>query len=91
MYALKKNNESHEIPLSSKTTVHLKPGDVISYRTSGGGGYGDPYKRDSLAVLHDVVQGKISIARARDRYGVEIDVKSKIINKNATEELRDGH
>ena len=91
VYALKKNNESHEIPLSSKTTVHLKPGDVISYRTSGGGGYGDPYKRDSLAVLHDVVQGKISIARARDRYGVEIDVKSKIINKNATEELRDGH
>jgi N-methylhydantoinase B len=28
--------------LGSKTTVELRPGDVISYRTAGGGGYGSP-------------------------------------------------
>ena len=32
--------------LSSKTTLELGPGDVISVRTCGGGGYGRPEERD---------------------------------------------
>jgi N-methylhydantoinase B len=88
VYALIKNeNEEH---LSSKTTVALQPGEVISYRTSGGGGYGSPFKRDPQVVLADVLQGKISPERARDRYGVEIDIDAQQVNEEATKELRSG-
>jgi N-methylhydantoinase B len=80
--------------LSSKTTVQLLPGDVISYRTSGGGGYGDPFARDPIRVLYDVAQLKISVERARDRYGVVVDFAqgpgTGKINEPATQELRRG-
>jgi N-methylhydantoinase B len=80
--------------LSSKTTVQLLPGDVISYRTSGGGGYGDPFARDPIRVLYDVAQLKISVERARDRYGVVVDFaqgpETGKINEPATQELRRG-
>jgi N-methylhydantoinase B len=59
--------------LSSKSTIELKPGDVISYRTCGGGGYGPIAERDPQAVLRDVREGKVSLARARAVYGVAID------------------
>lgn len=58
--------------LSSKVTVELRPEDVISYRTCGGGGFGEPHERDPEAVLADVRAGKVSRARAREVYGVEV-------------------
>jgi len=33
------------------------PGTLISHRTGGGGGYGDPAKRDPEAVRADVTEG----------------------------------
>ena len=88
VYALIKNNvEQH---LSSKTTLQLDPGDVISYRTSGGGGYGPAFNRDPQAILDDVLQGKISINRARERYGVEISLSSQKVDMASTEDLRRG-
>jgi N-methylhydantoinase B len=84
---IKDGNEEH---LSSKTTVQLQPGEIISYRTSGGGGYGSPFKRDPQAIFEDVSQGKISHDRARERYGVEIDPETNQINEKATTELRSG-
>jgi N-methylhydantoinase B len=60
-----------ETRLVSKSTIDLVPGDVISVRTCGGGGYGDPRERDRELVLRDVRQGKVSAARARDVYGLE--------------------
>jgi len=88
VYALIKNGAEER--LSSKTTVQLQPGEVISYRTSGGGGYGAPYKRDPGAVLADVLQGKISAERARERYGVVVDSITQQVDDLATEELRSG-
>ena len=88
VYALIKNNvEQH---LSSKTTLQLKPGDVISYRTSGGGGYGQAFNRDPEAILNDVLQGKISTNRARKHYGVEINLSSQQVDMTITEDLRRG-
>jgi len=88
VYALIKNNvEQH---LSSKTTLQLDPGDMISYRTSGGGGYGPAFNRDPQAILDDVLQGKISINRARERYGVEINLSSQKVDMATTEDLRRG-
>ncbi|MCA1553745.1 MAG: hydantoinase B/oxoprolinase family protein, partial [Chloroflexi bacterium] len=65
------NPDGEATQLSSKTTLELKPGDVISYRTCGGGGYGDPRERDPQLVRRDVCEGKVSVERAKAVYGVE--------------------
>jgi N-methylhydantoinase B len=39
----------------------------------GGGGYGDPAKRDPDAVKRDVRLGLVSAAQAKAAYGVEGD------------------
>ncbi len=68
--------------------MHLDPGDVISYRTCGGGGYGPPVERDPAQVLDDFIVGKISLNRALDAYKVVILPDSKSIDFQATNELR---
>ena len=60
-------------PLSSKSTTELDPGDVVSVRTPGGGGYGPPTERDPEAVLADVRDGKVSVEKAREAYGLDVD------------------
>ena len=52
-----------ERELNPKSTVDLLAGDVVSYRTCGGGGYGPAAERDPERVLRDVLEGKVS-ARA---------------------------
>ncbi|MEZ4624581.1 MAG: hypothetical protein R2843_07275 [Thermomicrobiales bacterium] len=47
-------------------------GDLVTVRSPGGGGYGDPHKRDPQAVLDDVKFGLVSIDSARNDYGVAI-------------------
>jgi N-methylhydantoinase B len=66
------NPDTDPVVLNSKSTHELKPNDVVSYRTCGGGGYGDPRERDPQAVLKDVREGKISPERARKVYGVDV-------------------
>jgi N-methylhydantoinase B len=58
-----------EMRLSAKTTLEVEPGDTISYRTCGGGGYGPPEERDPERIARDVREGKVSAERAREVYG----------------------
>jgi N-methylhydantoinase B len=58
-----------ETRLPAKTTLDVQPGDTISYRTCGGGGYGPPEERDPARVERDVREGKVSAERAREVYG----------------------
>ncbi len=78
----------HPRSLSSKVTVQLDPGDVISYRTSGGGGFGDPAEREPARVLSDVRAGKVSVARARDVYRVAIVPNGLTVDEAGTAGLR---
>jgi len=75
-----------ETRLLSKTTLDLVPGDVISVRTCGGGGYGPPAEREPKLVLRDVLEGKVSAERAHDVYRVA--VTDRQLDLAATEELR---
>jgi N-methylhydantoinase B len=75
-----------ETRLSSKTTLDLVPGDVISVRTCGGGGYGPPEEREPERVLRDVLEGKVDPERARDVYRVAI--ADRRIDEARTKELR---
>lgn len=45
-------------------------GDVVSYYSPTGAGYGDPLDREPWRVLDDVLDGFISVDHARDDYGV---------------------
>jgi N-methylhydantoinase B len=75
-----------ETRLPSKTTLDLVPGDVISVRTCGGGGYGPPEEREPEAVLRDVLEGKIDAERAREVYRVA--VVDRRLDLEQTEALR---
>lgn len=49
---------------------YLAPGEVLSMHWQGGGGYGDPLRRDPDAVAVDVRNGKITQAAGEEIYGV---------------------
>jgi N-methylhydantoinase B len=57
--------------LRTKHAYELRAGDVLSVRTSGGGGQGDPSARDRALVARDLRLGYITPEHARDAYAVE--------------------
>lgn len=59
--------------LPGKSTHDLPTGSVVSLRTPGPGGYGDPADRDDDAVAHDVRLEKLTPEAARRLYGVAVD------------------
>ena len=85
-YILNPDNEPIELP--SKVTIELKPGNVVSYRTCGGGGYGPPEEREPPRVLRDVREGKVSLERARRLYRVAINADRWQVDEAGTAKLR---
>jgi len=67
-----------------------RPGDVIEFDSAGGGGYGDPLLRDPQAVEADVVNGYVSIEKAREDYGVVIDPTTLKVDAAVTDKVRAG-
>jgi N-methylhydantoinase B len=68
--------------------TRMKPGDVIVIDAAGGGGFGDPLDRDPEMVQEDVIQGYVSLEKARGDYGVVIDPATMKADLPATDELR---
>lgn len=66
--------------------IQVSPGDVLYFNTWGGGGWGDPLKRDAEKVAKDVERGLATATGAR-RYGVVCDAQGKL-DRAATEALR---
>jgi N-methylhydantoinase B len=73
--------------LDAWARVVLAPGETIISISSGGGGYGPPHERDVQRVVHDVVDGWVSVERARDVYGVVLDEHGSV-DDDATRERR---
>jgi N-methylhydantoinase B len=67
------NPEGGSEPLHGKGEYDLDSGDTVSFRVSGGGGFGEPLHRDPEAVLEDVRKGYVSPDGAREAYGVVIE------------------
>ena len=90
-YLERADGTSERLP-SKCTDIPLRRGDVISVRTPGAGGYGDPLTREAAAVLADVVEGKVSPTAAREIYGVAIASVANGFEIDAvgTENLRSG-
>jgi len=73
--------------------VDIKPGDMFSRPTAGGGGLGDPLERDPAAVMLDVEDDYVSLERAEIDYGVvlkviDIDLAQYEVDAEATKAAR---
>src|SRR5699024_7005476 len=76
------------------SNVKIEAGDSFTRPSAGGGGLGDPLKRKPEAVLEDIIDGYVSIERAKKDYGVivnEIDAELDLyeIELKKTEKHRD--
>jgi N-methylhydantoinase B len=60
----------------------------VSLQSPGGGGIGDPRRRDPALVLRDLRDGVISAAAARDLYGVAFATDGRSVDAAATARLR---
>ncbi len=56
--------------LSKEQDIPLKAGDRVRVGTPGGGGYGDPAKRDRALVEHDVGMGYYTREQAEELFGI---------------------
>jgi N-methylhydantoinase B len=76
------------------TNVQLREGDTLDFISNGGGGYGNPLDREPGSVLEEVIDGFMTREKAREVYGVVIevvdaDVHDFRIDDQATRELRE--
>src|SRR3989454_3308831 len=46
--------------LPSMFSITMQPGAAYEHRTAGGGGWGDPAKRDPQQIAHDLADGKVT-------------------------------
>jgi N-methylhydantoinase B len=65
--------EGHPAPPIGRST--LRPGEHLTIRLPGGGGYGDPHGRDPKRILQDVRDGFVTVDGARRDYGVLVDLE----------------
>ena len=66
----------------------MAPGEGLINCAGGGGGWGDPFKRDPQRVLADVRDERVSIDSAREHYGVAVDPETMMVDARATDALR---
>jgi N-methylhydantoinase B len=68
--------------------TRMRPGDEVVIDVAGGGGFGDPLDRDPEMVQEDVVQGYVSLQKAKEDFGVVINPATMKADLAATGELR---
>lgn len=66
----------------------LLAGDVVELRTGGGGGYGDPLRREPERVANDVANGYVSVSVCEGIYGVKLAANGSV-DAVATQALRE--
>jgi N-methylhydantoinase B len=74
--------------LPTKITTKVPSEYTIVYQTPGAGGYESPLLREPDKVLHDVLEGLVSVERAYSEYGVVIDLFDEKVDYERTEKLR---
>ena len=82
---VRKDGETTYLP-SKCDHVKVESGDILYFITWGGGGWGDPLRRESDTVARDVASGLVTREGAL-RYGVVLD-ENNTVDRKATSELR---
>lgn len=83
---LRRNGEDIRVKPHRLVEVHER--DILVKHSAGGGGVGDPAKRDPAMVLDDVINELVTVQAARDVYKVVINTKTMTLDKQATLVLR---
>ena len=66
--------DGSQLSLRSKVSgIPLTAGDIVTIETSGGGGFGDPRKRDPQRLAKDLADGMVSPQQAASLYGAETE------------------
>jgi len=91
---LVKDNHEEEVVLgidqngrwhsSMQTLWNLPPNFAVRLENAGGGGYGNPLKRNPERVLQDVIDGYVSLESAFSDYGVVIGKETMKIDRKLT-------
>ena len=68
----------------------LFDGEMVSVRSGGGGGWGNPLERDPALVVRDAKNELITIEEAQRDYGVILDPDTLAVDEAATEKERAG-
>jgi N-methylhydantoinase B len=68
--------------------VKVAHGEILGKVSGGGGGVGDPARRDPRAVLDDVRNEFVTVETAREVYKVAIDLATMTVDEAATAALR---
>ncbi|MEJ7139006.1 hydantoinase B/oxoprolinase family protein [Amphibiibacter pelophylacis] len=68
-----KDGEAVKEVMRTNAIMTLQPGQRVATINPGGGGWGEPLQREIERVVADVRNGYVSVAAARDEYGVEVD------------------
>ena len=74
---LRRDGNEEEFLGAAFSDVPVSNGESFRRGTSGGGGYGDPLKRDPMAVMEDVEDEYVSLNRAKKDYGVVLELCDK--------------
>jgi N-methylhydantoinase B len=61
--------------VKKETNIAVAAGDAVSFWTAGGGGYGDPVRRDPQSIQKDLAEGYVSAESVARDYGVAVNVK----------------
>lgn len=85
---LNPGDENQTLPRKAHMHMEVKAGDRIYHVISASGGHGDPLAREPEKVLTDVRDEKLTIAAAREQYGVVIDPNEFAVNWEQTTLLR---
>ncbi|MCO4275624.1 hydantoinase B/oxoprolinase family protein [Pseudarthrobacter sp. HLT3-5] len=75
------------IPKSKDLITGLPAGTLYRQLAGGGGGFGNPRVRPAARVAEEVRFGYVSVASAREHYGVVVD-DAGIIDQESTDALR---
>ncbi|MEQ8346958.1 MAG: hydantoinase B/oxoprolinase family protein [Sneathiellaceae bacterium] len=78
---------SRELMPAKCDHIKVKDGDILYFNTWGGGGWGDPLKRDAALVGLDVKRGLVTAEGAK-RYGVVCSDRG-VVDEGATKVLRE--
>lgn len=87
LFIRKRDGETTNV--NTESFYDLDEGDVYEIYQSGGGGYGSPLQRPVAEVQHDVLDGLVSTAQAKSKYGVVIDADNLQVDEAATAVLRE--
>jgi len=67
-----RRNGNEEVLPGKFSHLPVHPGEVVTFLTAGGGGYGEPSERDPAAVRRDVCLGYVTESIAKRHYRVQL-------------------